>query len=120
MTTIEETIQQLYVARQRFAIWENVISYLENSFIDQDANRAPQTLILDDGRKVNQEVFREMVTEISDKIMGPLQVEEAKLLDTKVGDPGAEKKPKKPAKKSRKKPKKPVSEPENGSDSDGE
>jgi len=110
MPTLAETFAQLSLARQKRSILEHLVSHLENEFIERDEGAPPQTMQVDEGgERVSQEAFADVVEMISDKLIGELQVEEARLGSAQVKLP--DEKPQKkvvkrsPAKKTPPKPK---------------
>jgi len=100
-STVKDVIEELTELQQRQAVWLNVLSYLESNFVDSDEREAPNKIRVEGCTQpsVTQEVVESVVTEISDKIIGPIQVREAELANSPIGTAGEEKQPKKKKKK---------------------
>jgi len=93
--TVSTVIEELTEVQQKQAVWLNVLSYLETNFLDADEREAPNKIRVENCAQpaVTQEIVSAMVTEISDKVIGPLQVREAELLSSPVGGEQTTKKP---------------------------
>jgi len=102
MPTLAETFAQLSLTRQKRTVLEHLVSYLENEFIERDEGEPPQTMQVEGTEeRVSQDAFSEILELVSDKLIGELQVEEARLGSAEVNFPDEEKPKKKPAKKKR-------------------
>jgi len=104
MPTLKEVLKELSGVRQRKAVLEHLLTYLENEFETRDEGDPPQVLKTStEGETVSQDAIADVMHVISNDLIGPLQVREAELntSDVRVGDAP---KTKKPDKKTKKKP----------------
>ena len=105
MATVEEVLELVSKSQQKLAVWEHLINHLENNYMDTDSGDAPKRLSLDGCIEpvVTQSILNEVIEEISDSVMGPLQVEAAKLMQSEVKEEkkGSGKKGKKKGKEDR-------------------
>jgi len=98
MPSLKEVLENLSTLKQKQAVYETIINLLENEFLSRDEREPDRIITCDDGEEVTQEVIGEVIDHISDEVIGPLQVECARLQDAPV-DLGEKKKAAKKAAK---------------------